>query len=136
VKVFMDANVLVSAFATRGLSAELLQAVSLEHELLTGREVLREFARALEVKFKVPSERRAEAIETILREAFRVVEDSKPADCDADSDDRRILGEAIAAGAEVFVTGDKELIDLGSVGAMKILAPRRLWELLKKGTPA
>lgn len=132
----MDTNVLVSAFATRGLSAELLQAVCLEHELFTGRELLREFAQALAVKFKVPAEGRAEAIESILRNASRVVEDSEPADCDADRDDRRILGEAIAAGAQVFVTGDKELVALGSVGSMKILTPRQLWELLRKGAGA
>lgn len=132
----MDTNVLVSAFATRGLSAELLQAVSLEHELFTGREVLREFARALAVKLKVPAEGRSEAIETILRNASRVVEDSEPADCDASRDDRRILGEAMAAGAQVFVTGDKELVALGAVGSMKILTPRQLWEVLKRGSEA
>jgi hypothetical protein len=32
--VFLDANVLVSAFATRGLSAELLELVLLEHRLI------------------------------------------------------------------------------------------------------
>lgn len=132
----MDTNVLVSAFAARGLSADLLELVSLEHELLTGQETLKEFARALAVKLKVPAERRTEAIETILRDASLVVEDSVRADCDADDDDRRILGEAIAAGAEAFVTGDKELVGAGSVGSMKILTPRRLWEVLKKGSGA
>ena len=132
----MDTNVLVSAFATRGLSAELLQAVALEHDLLTGREVLREFARTLAEKFKAPAERCAEAIETIVRNASLVVEESAPADCDADRNDRRILGEALASGAQIFVTGDKQLLDLEAVGSMRILTPRQLWEQLRKGSGA
>ncbi len=35
-KVFLDTNVLVSAFTTRGLSADLFRLVVAEHELLTG----------------------------------------------------------------------------------------------------
>jgi putative PIN family toxin of toxin-antitoxin system len=136
VKVFMDTNVLVSAFATRGLSAELLQAVALEHELFVGREVLAEFARVLGAKFKVPAEGRAEAMQALLRNASGVVEDSEPADCDADREDRRILGEAMASGAQVFVTGDQHLVALGAVGSMKILTPRQLWELLRKDPAA
>jgi predicted nucleic acid-binding protein len=44
VRVFLDTNVLVSAFAARGLCADTLELVLLEHELvgeaLTGRSTL------------------------------------------------------------------------------------------------
>jgi hypothetical protein len=33
-RVFLDTNVLVSAFATRGLCADLLELVLLQHELI------------------------------------------------------------------------------------------------------
>jgi predicted nucleic acid-binding protein len=48
-----------------------------------------------------------------------------------DKDDLPILGAAIAAGAEVLVTGDKELLDLGPIENLEILSPRQFWEKLK-----
>jgi hypothetical protein len=36
VRIFWTTNVLVSAFASRGLSADLLEVVTIEHELVTG----------------------------------------------------------------------------------------------------
>ena len=48
-----------------------------------------------------------------------------------DKDDLPILGAAIAAGAEVLVTGDKELLDLGHIEDLEILSPRQFWEKLR-----
>tara|TARA_Y100000590_G_C15710915_1_gene1010249 strand:+ start:1307 stop:1432 length:126 start_codon:yes stop_codon:yes gene_type:complete len=39
-KVFLDTNVLVSAFATRGLCADVMRVILTEHELLIGEVVL------------------------------------------------------------------------------------------------
>ena len=47
-----------------------------------------------------------------------------------DRDDVPVLACALVAKADVFVTGDKELLALGAVEAMSILAPRQLWEKL------
>jgi predicted nucleic acid-binding protein len=33
--------------------------------------------------------------------------------------------------AELFVTGDKELLDLEKVGSMEIVSPRKFWEKLR-----
>jgi len=55
-----------------------------------------------------------------------------------DKDDLRILGVAVVAGAEVFVTGDKGRLKLGRVENLEILSPRQFWEKLKaqqKGQP-
>jgi hypothetical protein len=38
--VFLDTNVLVSAFASRGLCADLFETVLLEHDFLVGRNVI------------------------------------------------------------------------------------------------
>ena len=46
-RVFLDTNVLVSAFATRGLCADVLRLILAEHTLVTGEVVLRELRRAL-----------------------------------------------------------------------------------------
>ncbi|HWD21692.1 MAG TPA: putative toxin-antitoxin system toxin component, PIN family [Burkholderiales bacterium] len=132
-RLFLDTNVLVSAFAVRGLSADLLDVVLLEHDLVTGRAVLQELEKALRSKIKLPAERCAEIVEYVSSEAVMVVENASRASCNAEEDDRLVLGEALLGGAEAFVTGDAALVALGSLEGMRILTPRQLWELLRSG---
>ncbi|EQD38669.1 hypothetical protein B1B_15703, partial [mine drainage metagenome] len=47
-----------------------------------------------------------------------------------DPDDTPILACALAAKADVFVTGDKALLNLLGVKEMPILSPRQLWQKL------
>jgi putative PIN family toxin of toxin-antitoxin system len=56
VKVFLDTNVLVSGFATRGLCADVIHLVLAEHELITAEVVLTELKRVLKQKIRLPSE--------------------------------------------------------------------------------
>jgi uncharacterized protein len=131
VKVFLDTNVLVSAFATRGLSADLFELVAVEHELLTGRRVLQELEKALRTKLKLPPSRCAEVMEFLANEAAALINETLPIPADVDEDDRLVLGEALAGKADVFVTGDAALVKLKTVMSMRIVTPRQLWELLR-----
>jgi len=134
VRVFLDTNVLVSAFAARGLCAELLEAILLQHELVTGRNVLRELEKALLQKVKATPERCHEAVASILAGAAQVIETADPADCDASAEDALILGEAVAGGAKFFVTGDTALLRLKSIVLIRIVSPRELWDSLRSAT--
>ena len=131
--VFLDTNVLVSAFATRGLSTALFEMVLLEHELVIGRRVLQELEKVLRVKIRLPAARCVEIVEFLRAEAARVVEDAPEAECGAEQSDRAILGEALAGEAQAFVTGDAALVTLGELSSMPILTPRRFWDLLRTG---
>lgn len=53
--VFLDANVLVSDFATRDLCADVIRLVLAEHELIVGEVVLRELERVLEQRIELPA---------------------------------------------------------------------------------
>jgi predicted nucleic acid-binding protein len=48
-----------------------------------------------------------------------------------DQDDLPILAAAISGQADVFVTGDKELLDLGQIKSLAMLSPRQFWDKLK-----
>lgn len=130
-KVFFDTNVLVSAFATRGICADLLELVLIEHDLIAGRNVLRELERVLRTKVKLPAGRCAEIVEFVRLEAAVIAERATAVACEADDDDRLILGEAIAVGAEAFITGDAAVTAIGRLGGMRILTPRQMWETLR-----
>lgn len=130
-RVFFDTNVLISAFAARGLSADLLELVLIEHDLISGRTVLGELEKNLRAKIKLPPARCAEIVAFIVGKAARIVHGAPEAECNADKDDRFVLGEAIAGDCEVFVTGDAALVALGAIGRMRILTPRQLWEAFR-----
>ena len=130
-RVFLDTNVLVSALTARGLSAEVLQVVLAEHELVIGERVLGELRRVLKQKMKVPDKVIREA-EAFLRHQGDVVEGpARPAIKVRDPADAHILAEALAGGAAVLVTGDRDLLEVATKAPLPILTPRGFWNLLR-----
>ncbi len=130
-RVFLDTNVLVSAFAARGLCAEVMELVQLEHELVIGRNVFRELETAFREKVKLPVAQLAAIVEFVAGEAIQVVDNAKPAAVNADLADALVLGEALAGRAEVFVTGDAALQRIEAIGTLMIVSPRQFWEVLR-----
>jgi len=132
VRVFLDTNVLVAAFATRGLCADVLRDVLAKHELLVGEVVLTELERALTRRLRLPKTAVEEILE-FLREHEVVPKPKEPASLPVrDPADRWILASALAARADVLVTGDRDLLDLSALAALRILDPRAFWELARR----
>lgn len=135
-RVFLDTNVLVSAFATRGLCADVMRQVLAEHELVIGEVVLRELRKALRVKLKLPPAT-VTAIEELLRENEVIPRPRTPSDLEVrDPDDRWVLASAIAGRADVLVTGDRDLLEVAARSPLRIVDPRGFWNLLRKSPPA
>ena len=131
-RVFLDTNVLVSAFATRGLSADVLRHILTEHNLITGEVVLRELRRVLRQKIKLPTSV-VDSIEQFLREYEVVPKPKAPADVSIrDADDKWILASAVEAKADVLVTGDRDLLELRKRLPIRILDPRGFWNLVRE----
>ena len=128
-KVFLDTNVLASALTTRGLCAELFEVVLQSHELLTSDPVLRELERILPGKLG-QSEDVTEEFINLLHTHALLVNTEPPFPSLPDPDDEAIVASAIAGNANVFVTGDKALLELQSVEHLPIVSPRNFWEML------
>ncbi len=133
-KVFFDTNVLISAFTTRGLSADLFRLVVAEHELLTGEVNLTEFRRVLRERFKVPPAEIAMVEDQLqLRSHTIVPRPTAPSDLPLrDPDDTWVLASALAGGAELLVTGDKDLLSLAERAPLPIVNPRGCWDRLRR----
>ena len=131
-RVFLDTNVLVSAFATRGLCADVLRLVLAEHTLVTADVVLREVARVLRSRIRLPRSR-VDDIVAFLREHEVLPKPAAPSELAIrDEDDRWVLASAVAGSAEVVVTGDRDLLDVSSQAPLKIVDPRRFWDLASR----
>ena len=129
-RVALDTNVLASAIGTRGLCADVLRVVLLEHELVIGEFVLLELRRNLEKKFRLTPEVIAE-FEALLRTQALIGRAGTAMEiAGVDRNDARVLAEALAANAEVFITGDGQLQALGDRAPLPVLSPRQFWEFL------
>jgi putative PIN family toxin of toxin-antitoxin system len=133
VKVFLDTNVLVSGFATRGLCADIIRLVLAEHELITADVVLNELRRVLKHKIQLPVEQIQEIL-TFLESQIVQPKPTSPSPIPVrDEDDQWVLASALVAKADVLVTGDKGLLDVANeVSALTITDPRGFWNLVKK----
>ena len=85
----------------------------------------------LREKLKLPAARTAEIVEFVTGEAAEVANEVSPTNVAVDADDALVLGEALAAHAEFFVTGDAALLNLDAIATMRIASPRRFWEVLQ-----
>ncbi len=130
-RIFLDTNVLASALATRGICADVMREVLSFHELLVSARVCEELDQVLRKKLRVPVRIAAEVAQFLKREATMVPPAGPVAAELHEPADRLILGEATAGGAELFITGDKELRRLRRISATRILSPRQFWELLR-----
>ncbi|MPZ77810.1 MAG: putative toxin-antitoxin system toxin component, PIN family [Deltaproteobacteria bacterium] len=128
---FLDTNVLASAAATRGLCADVLREVLASHQLLTSAQVLNELRRVLRTKFDLDQDLIDDFIWLMRQDTVLARPAQLPSVEIQDQDDLPILSAAISAGADVFVTGDKEILDLGRIEQLAILSPRQFWEKLK-----
>lgn len=133
-RVFLDTNVLASALATRGLCADLLQAVAKEHVLIVGEPVIAELRRILPRSFRLPDDI-VDGYLAFLLDIGELAQEILPPDTPVpDPDDLPILGCALGAAADVFVTGDKPLLELSEVQGMPLVSPRGLWEMWQSNT--
>ena len=134
-RVFPDTNVLVSAVATRGLCADVLREILVSHQLVISSPLIAELKNILHTKIGTPQEIISDFIELLTQDSI-LPEKTTLTNIDIrDKDDIVIISTALNGNAEIFVTGDKELLELGIVQSMQIVSPRMFWEALKTQPP-
>jgi len=129
--VCFDTNVLVSAVATRGLCADIVNAALAEHQLIVGETVLMELRQVLRRKLRLPIAA-VDEMEAFLRLHATVIASAPVLEMPGlDENDRAVLAEAVTGKADVLVTGDQDLLKIASKAPIKILSPRGFWDLLR-----
>ncbi len=126
-KVILDTNVLIAAFATRGLCSALFEVCLDRFEVILSEGILRETARHLRDKIKLP-EAKCDMIDAYLRANCLIseVDEVDPSAC-RDTNDLHVLGLAQHVSVSFIVTGDKDLLDLVQYRDTRIVTPREFW---------
>jgi len=123
-RIVLDTNVIVAAFAARGLCESVLELCLDRHEILLSEPLMAEIRKNLRKKIKL-STHTIEQIEHLLREnGTTLVPESIPPDACRDPGDAHVLGLAAAGQAECLVTGDDDLLVLKRFRQCRILNPR------------
>lgn len=127
-RVVLDTNVLVSAFAFPGGPPEAVyrRVLSGELTMIVSRPLLAELGRVLVAKFEWDPAYAEEVVAQLVRigelvEPREVVEDIAD-----DPDDNRVLEAATEGGADLIVSGDRHLLALGSWRDIAIVKPAEL----------
>ena len=130
-RVYLDTNVIVSAFTTRGLSSEVFRIILAEHTLVLSRIVFEEVQSVLREKIKLPLSHVKEIIDFFSRfeiiSEFEINESIKL----RDSSDIPVLSAALSGEIDFLVTGDKDLLVVSDKYRIKIVTPREFLKEIK-----
>jgi putative PIN family toxin of toxin-antitoxin system len=132
-RLLLDSNVIIAAFAARGLCHALFEYCLESHEVLMCEEILDEIREKLITKVKVPASL-ASDIEKYIGDSTELVSPQTLLVPELkDNRDLPVLGAAVASGAAYLITGDAALLELRKIKKTIIVSPRAFWEAMKGG---
>lgn len=121
-KVFLDTNVWLSATIFSGL-CEALVTECADRDWLVTSALIRDEAHDVLMR-KFPHLPNASSLfDGSWSEAPRVADVAEP----ESDNDARLVAAADAAGADLFVTGDKRVLGWQQSGTLRIVTPREAW---------
>jgi putative PIN family toxin of toxin-antitoxin system len=120
-----DSGVWISAIRYGGVPRQaILRAVS-QDQIVICAEIEVEIFRIMQRKFMVAEIDVRKGMEVFLQGSRRVALTGAVSGVCRDAKDDFILECAVVGGAELIVTGDKDLLALGSYGGMGVVTPRQ-----------
>jgi len=138
VRIVLDTNVALSALLWRGTPWRLLQAIERNEtfQLFTSAALLAELADVM--TRPVPAKRLAlfgrparDVLSDYIEAVDLVAPFAIPAVVSADPDDDHVIAAAVTAHAELIVSGDRHLLDLGSHLNIRVVTPAEALRLVE-----
>lgn len=127
-KLVFDTNVVVAGLVATGLCHELLADHVPRNEVILSVALWQELIETLAAKFDLEADE-LPFLRLYHRHATWVEPKALDRPVCRNSDDDQVLATAHSGGAEAIVTGDRDLLDLGSFEGIAILTPRQFLEL-------
>jgi uncharacterized protein len=131
VRVLFDTNVLYSAFTSKGFCEDVVDQAAGTCHLVWSDALRAEFEGVLKRRGDMTATAAAALAAFAGLCEFHTPVRLEQAVC-RDPDDDVVLGTAVAAKADVIVTGDDDLLVLRRYRGSRILSPRRFLEFLDR----
>ena len=133
-KLVLNTNVLLSGLIFGGVCQRVMQAGIESRDVFLSPAIFNEVLEKLAGKFADLASTRETALRA-LRDGCRWIEPAALAvPICRDADDDWILATALAAKAEIIVTGDNDLLVLKNYAGIPILTPRQFIDWLGQST--
>lgn len=132
-KIVLDANVIIAAFAARGLCESVFELCLHGHDLLMSEDLLAEVERNLSAKIRIPAGTVAGIVHLLRENATIVKPMGLTRNVCRDAEDVGVLGLALAGEADAIVTGDRDLLVLRRFRGVSIITPREFSDMISKG---
>lgn len=130
--VVFDTNVLVSALGFEGSPLDaLLRAFDDDVRLIASEETMDELERVMTYDRLPFTDADRTQYLAILRREANVVRPDDSVDVVRDSAEDKFLEVALAGDADYIVSGDQDLLDLGSCRGIDVVAPDAFVELVE-----
>jgi len=130
-RIVLDANVIVAAFAARGLCQSIFELCLDQHEVAISSGLLDEVGNNLQEKLKIPKRKVDEIIGLLEEYGYKFTPGALRTPVCRDPSDDKIIELAQTSEARFIVTGDKDLLVLQQYESIPIITPRQFWERLK-----
>jgi len=127
VRVVLDSNVLVAAFATHGVCHDLFEHCLKNTTILCSDFIAGEVERILIDKIKIPAKKTSEIIHYLKNQTQWVVPEHVIVENLRDPNDRMIISTALSGEADYLITGDKDMLVLKRIKRTIIVSPREYW---------
>ena len=128
--IVLDTNVLISAIVFKGIPEKILKSCILKNKFdaVISPEILAELIKKLKLKFGFSDELTSKW-ELIFKNTLKNMLPSYNTKVCRDPDDNKILDLALFSGAKYIITGDKDLLSLGTHAEIKIITPANFLNL-------
>ncbi len=130
-RIVLDTNVIMAAFATRGLCADVFEICLTDHKIILSEHILFEVEKNLVKKISLPDKVVKDIIGHLRNNSDIVDPEVLNDSVCRDKDDVKIIGTALKGNARFIITGDDDLLSLKKHGNTGIVTPREFWDFLR-----
>ncbi len=130
-RIVFDSNVIIAAFASRGLCNSLFEMSVEKYTIVISEHIINEVRTAFSKKLKMQDKIIVEIIDYLHE--FCELQSYTPLrkSISRDKDDDEILALASSQKVDYIITGDKDLLVLETLDTSKIITPRDFWNIAK-----
>lgn len=129
-KVILDTNVLISAFVFKGKAASVYHYCATTEDIYISEWIFEELTRTLRRKFNTSKPDIQELVALLSGKCVLAYPTLPLPDICRDPDDNYILQLCECVIADFLITGDKDLLSLGTFKSARIVSPNEFLELL------
>jgi len=132
VRIVLDSNIVIAAFAARGLCNTIVETCIGNHEIILCEAILEEISEKLRKEIRLPGAMTKQVLTFLRAHTTSLVPDFVDPRVCRDKKDLMVLGTALAGKVNSIVTGDKDLLAIGVFHGIEIIDPRSFWNRMRE----